>query len=140
VRCHSEGIQSHRQVYGASVTRKFTDLKLTVGGAYSLENFYRSTTGLMSVAKDLAKGNTTIAGGFSFSLNQPTLHPLPDRENQYQSGGFASLTQTLSKTTIVQGGYEFGYVSGYQNNPFLRTLVNGVMTLGQVPDSRTRHT
>ena len=83
---------------GLSATRKYGDVKLTVGGAYSQENFYRATTGLMSVARDLANGNTTVAGGFSFSLNQPTLHPLPDRANQYERDGFASITQTLSKT------------------------------------------
>jgi hypothetical protein len=140
VRCHRNGVNSHRQVFGLSATRKYGETKLTIGGAYSQENFYRATTGLTSVSRDLRNGNTTIAGGFSFSLNQPTLHPLPDSANQYQSGGFTSLTQTLSKTTIAQAGYEIGHFSGYQNNPFLRTSVNGVLELGQVPDSRTRQT
>jgi len=139
-RCHRDGVNGHRQEAGASVTRKYGDVKVTAGGAFSKENFYRATTGLTSVTRDLANGNTTVAGGFSFSLNQPMLHPLPVSENQYQSGGFASLTQTLSKTTIAQVGYEVGHVSGYQNNPFLRASVNGVMVLGQVPDSRTRQT
>jgi len=140
VRCHRDGVNSHRQVFGLSAIRKYGDVKLTVGGAYGTENFYRSTTGLASVSRDLASGNTSVAGGFSFSLNQPVLHPLPDSANQYQSGGFASVTQTLSKTTIVQGGYEIGHINGYQNSPFLRADVNGVMVLGQVPDSRTRQT
>jgi hypothetical protein len=139
-RCHREGVNSHRQEVGLSATRKYGDVKLTIGGAYAKENFYRATTGLTSVSRDLANGNTTIAGGFSFSFNQPMLHPLPDSASQYQSGGFASLTQTLSKTTIAQAGYEIGHTSGYQNNPFLRANLNGVMVLGQVPDSRTRQT
>lgn len=139
-RCHRSGVNSHRQDAGLSLARKIGDTKLTVGGAYSQENFYRATTGLTSVSRDFANGNTTVAGGFSFSLNQPTLHPLPDRENQYQSGGFASVTQTLSKTTIAQIGYEVGQISGYQNNPYLRANVSGVMVLGQVPDSRLRQT
>ena len=78
VRCHNDGVNSHRQVFGLSATRKYNDLKLTIGGAYSKENFYRATTGLVSVSRDLANGNTTVAGGFSFSLNQPMLHPLPE--------------------------------------------------------------
>jgi uncharacterized protein DUF3570 len=139
-RCHRDGVNSHRQEFGFSATRKTGDVKLTVGGALSKENFYRATTGLASVSRDLANGNTTVAGGFSFSLNQPVLHPLPDIANQYQSGGFASITQTLSKTTIAQAGYEIGHVSGYQNNPYLRASVNGLMILGQVPDARTRQT
>jgi hypothetical protein len=139
-RCHRDGVNSHRQLFGLSATRKYGDVKLTIGGDFSKENFYRATTGLTSVSRDLSNGNTTVAGGFSFSLNQPMLHPLPDYANQYQSGGFASFTQTISKTTIAQAGYEIGHFSGYQNNPYLRATVNGVMLLGQVPDSRTRQT
>jgi hypothetical protein len=140
VRCHNDGVNSHRQVFGLSATRKYNDLKLTIGGAYSKENFYRATTGLASVSRDLAHGNTTVAGGFSFSLNQPMLHPLPEYENQYQSGGFISVTQTLTKSTIAQAGYELSHIAGYQNNPYLRTDVNGEMVLGNVPDARTRQT
>jgi uncharacterized protein DUF3570 len=139
-RCHRDGVRSHRQEVGLSSTTKRGDTKFTLGGAFSKENFYRATTGLASVSRDLAQGNTTVAGGFSFSLNQPTLHPLPDIANQYQSGGFLSITQTLSKTTIAQAGYEIGHISGYQNNVYLRANVSGVMMLGQVPDSRTRQT
>ncbi len=39
VRCHREGVNSHRRDMGLSVTRKFNDLKVTLGGAYSQENF-----------------------------------------------------------------------------------------------------
>jgi hypothetical protein len=140
VRCHRNGVNSHRQVVGLSATRKYGDVKLTFGGAYSKENFYRATTGLTSVSRDFANGNTTVAGGFSFSLNQPTLHPMPDVENQYQSDAFVSITQTLSKSTIAQAGYEFSHMSGYLNNPYLRASVDGALVLGQVPDLRTRQT
>jgi uncharacterized protein DUF3570 len=140
VRCHRDGVNSHRQAFGLSATRKYSDVTMTIGGEFSKENFYRATTGLASVSRNLANGNTTVAGGFSFSLNQPVLHPLPDTENQYQSNAFASLTETLSRSTIAQVGYEIGYIGGYQNNPYLRADVNGEMVLGQVPDARTRHT
>jgi len=140
VRCHKNGVSSHRQVAGLSATRKYDDWKLTLGGAYSTENFYRATTGLTSASRDLANGNTTVAGGFTFSLNQPVLHPLPESENQYQSNAFVSATQTLTRTTIVQARYEFEHISGYQNNPYLRADVNGVLVLGHVPDLRSRHT
>jgi hypothetical protein len=139
-RCHREGVNSQRGVGGLSVTEKFPSFKLTIGGAYSIENFYRATTLITSASRDLANGNATVAGGYSFSLNRPTLHPTENVESQYQQGAFVSFTQTLSKSTIAQVGYEFGAISGYQNNPFLRANVNGTMTLGQVPDSRTRQT
>jgi hypothetical protein len=139
-RCHQQGIRSHRLYGGLSSTRKYGDVKFTVGGAYSQENFYRSTTGVTSITRDLAKGNTTIAGGFSFSLNQPVVHPLPDSKNQYANTGYVSLTQTLSKTTVAQAGYEIGQINGFQDNPFLRAEVNGELLVGHVPDSRTRQT
>ncbi|CEF48793.1 unnamed protein product [uncultured bacterium] len=139
-RCHRDGVRSHRLVGGLSVTEKFDALKLTVGGAYSKENFYRATTLLTSVSRDLANGNATVAGGYTFSLNQPTLHPNQLIANQYQNGAFVSLTQTLSRLTIAQVGYELGAIFGYQSNPYLRANVNGNLFLGQVPDSRIRQT
>jgi len=51
---------------------------------------------------------------------------------------YASLTQTLSKTTILQVTYDYNRVTGYQNSPFLRTHVNDIMMLGNVPDLRNR--
>ncbi len=139
-RCHREGVTSRRQYAGLSVTQKFDGLKFTLGGTYSQENFYRSSTGLTSIARDFASGNTTVAGGFTFSVNQPTLHPVQTVENQCSSDGFASVTETISKTTIAQFGYEFAAISGFQDNPFLRANVNGIMLVGHVPDARRRQT
>jgi hypothetical protein len=139
-RCHHQGVSSQRLVGSASLTRKFGDLKWTIGGEYSRENFYRATTALTSLARDLNNGNTTIAGGFTFSLNQPTLHPLPQVEQQYASSGYAAITQTLTKTTIAQVGYELARVNGFQSNPYLRADVQGIMLVGQAPDLRTRQT
>src|SRR5581483_909587 len=73
-RCHRDGVNSHRQVGSLSITKAFDDWKVTLGGSFGKENFYRATTGLTSITRDLGKGSTTIAAGFAFSLNQPTLH------------------------------------------------------------------
>src|SRR5580700_7440617 len=59
-RCHRDGVGSRRLVGGLSVTEKFDALKVTVGGAYSQENFYRATTLLTSVSRELANGNATV--------------------------------------------------------------------------------
>jgi hypothetical protein len=140
VRCHRDGAPNHRTGVGAVVTRKFDAYRWSIGGALSGEKFYRASTFTTALTRDLAEANTTVAAGYTFSLNQPTLHPLPDVANQYQHDGFVSVTQTLSKTTIGQVGYEVERLSGYLDNPFLRTDVNGTMTLGQVPDTRVRQT
>lgn len=138
-RCHRQGVESHRYVGTAAVTRKFGDLKWTIGGELSKENFYQAITGATSFTRDLRNGNTTVAGGYSFSLNQPQLHPMPDVENQYANSGFVAVTQTLTKTTALQVGYELTQVNGYQSNPYLRAEVQGTLLVGQSPELRSRH-
>jgi hypothetical protein len=138
-RCHPDGANNGRFVGGVSVVRKYGDSKLTVGGEFSRELFYTATTGLASISRDLNKSNTTVAAGFSFSLNQPQLHPSEGTESQQSYDTFASVTQSWTKTTVTQFGYELNQVNGYQTSPFLRTKLNGVMTIGNSPDARTRH-
>lgn len=140
VRCHRQGVNNQRVYLGASLVRKLTDATVSLGGEFSNENFYRSTTIHTSGSRSFNKANTTVAGGFSFSWNQPTLHPRRINQSQTTQTTFVSVTQTLSKTTVAQVGYELGHIGGYQNDPFLRAPVNGVLLLGNNPDSRLRHT
>jgi uncharacterized protein DUF3570 len=139
-RCHPEGARSARGAFSVSVLRKYGDTKVNVGGEFSRENFYTASTIMTSISRDLNAGNTTVAGGFSFSFNQPVLHPSQQTELQLVPDGYVAVTQTLTKSTIAQIGYEASHVGGYQTDPFLRTTVNGQLVLGQVPDSRTRQT
>jgi hypothetical protein len=138
-RCHPGGANNGRAVAGLNVVRKYGDSKVTLGGEFSREMFYSATTGLASVSRDLNKGNTTVAGGLSFSLNRPQLHPSESTESQRSVDTFASVTQSWTRSTLTQFGYELNQVNGYQTSPFLRTVLNGVWTLGNSPDSRTRH-
>ena len=138
-RCHSDGATNGRFVGSANITRKYGDTKVTGGAEFSRELFYQATTVLASVSRDLNNANTTVAGGFAFSLNQPQLHPGPTVESQQSYDAYASVTQSWTKRTVTQVGYEINQVNGYQTNPFLRTTLNGVMTVGNSPDARTRH-
>ena len=92
------------------------------------------------MSRDLANGNTTVAGGFSFSLNQPMLHPLPDSENQYQSGGFVSVTQTLTKIDDRAGRLRDRAHQRVSEQSVSARRRERRMVLGQVPDARTRQT
>ena len=138
-RCHGDHANNQRTFVDASYRRKFGDLKLEIGGEVSRERFYAADTGMITVSRDFNKANTTIAGGYSFSFNRPKLHPSDNVEHQFSHDAFVSVTQTVSKSTVVQAGYELNQVTGYQSSPFLRTHVNGIMQLGVTPDSRTRH-
>lgn len=139
-RCHSQGTSNLRAYLGASVSRKLANGTVSLGGEVSREKFYQSVTILTSASRSFNKSNTTVAGGFSMSFNRPQLHPRTATESQTTQNGFVSLTQTLTRTTVGQVGYEFGHVGGYQNDPFLRALVNGQLLLGNNPDERRRHT
>lgn len=137
-RCHPDGANSQRTFVNVDYRRKIGDYKLDVGGQISRENFYAADTAMVSISRDLNKGNTTIAGGYSFSLNQPQLHPTQSVENQYAHDLFFSVTQTLTKNTILQLAYDYNRISGYQSSPFLRTRVNDIMVVGNTPDLRSR--
>ncbi len=139
IRCHPDGAYNARAYVNASIFRKYGDTKLSVGGEFSKEQFYTATTGSTSISRTLNQANTTIAGGYAFSLNQPVLHPAEDVERQYAHAGFATLTQTVSKTTAVQVGYEVSRITGFQNNVFLRANVDGIRMLGNHPEHRLRH-
>lgn len=138
-RCHGDNANNHRTFVDVSLRRTFGDLKVEFGGEVSRENFYGADTGMITVSRDFNRANTTVAGGYSFSFNRPELHPSNVSRHQVSQDAFASVTQTLTKSTIVQLGYDLNQVNGYQSSPFLRTSVNGVMQLGVTPESRTRH-
>jgi hypothetical protein len=139
-RCHPDGINSARGVGSLTVNRKYGDTTVGIGGELSQENFYRSTTLSATASRTLNKANTTIAGGYSFSFNQPVLHPSEFAERQYAHDAYVSLTQTLTRSTVGQVGVEVAQVRGFQTSPFLRASVNGLLTPGQSPDLRNRYT
>jgi len=138
-RCHQEGATNTRAYLNGSLIKTYGDTKVSVGGEYSRENFYQATTLSTSITRSLNQANTTVAGGYSFSWNRPQLHPDTIVEKQSSQTAYATMTQTLSKSTIAQLGYELGHVTGYQSNPFLRTSVDHIKMVGVHPDVRTRH-
>ena len=139
-RCHPDGANSGRAVGSLTVSRKYGDTTVGIGGEYSQEKFYRASTVSTSISRVLNNANTTIAGGYAFSFNQPVLHPSEFAEKQYVHNLYVSLTQTLTKTTVAQLGMEYARISGYQTSPYLRASVNGQMVPGNSPDLRNRYT
>jgi hypothetical protein len=137
-RCHQEGARNSRKFVSGSLVRTLGDTKLSLGGEISRENFYAADTMMVSATRALNKANTTIGGGYSLSFNRPDLHPFHDVAHQQSQDLYASLTQTLTRTTIVQLAYDYTRVTGYQSSPFLRTQVNGQLMLGVAPDLRNR--
>jgi hypothetical protein len=137
-RCHPEGGHNARMFVDATYGRKYGNYRLDIGGGISRENFYAADTVSVGITRDLNKGNTTIASGYSFSYNRPQLHPSNTVEHQTSSEAYVTLTQTLTKGTVVQLTYDYSRIDGFQSSPFLRTKVNGYLTVGNAPDQRSR--
>ncbi|MEZ5420352.1 MAG: DUF3570 domain-containing protein [Vicinamibacterales bacterium] len=139
IRCHPEGAHNQRVFLNGSLLRVRRHLGVA-RRRVSKEQFYLANTAMTSVSRTFNDANTTVAGGYSFSWNRPTLHPSEFAENQLAQNAYVSVTQTLTRSTIAQVGYEVARIDGYQSNPFLRALLNGVRTIGEAPDHRLRHT
>jgi hypothetical protein len=137
-RCHAEGANNQRTYLDATFRQKHGNYKIEVGGEVSRENFYAADTMTTSIARDFNKGNTTIAGGYAFSYNRPQLHPTEDVEHQVSQEAYVTLTQTLTKGTVVQATYDYSRNTGFQSNPFLRVPVNGTLVVGNAPELRNR--
>lgn len=140
IRCHPQGADNQRLYASTSLTRKRGDTSYSLGGEFSKEKFYLANTAMASITRTLNDANTTVAGGYSFSWNRPALHPSDVAENQFAQNAYVAVTQTLTRSTIAQVGYEISTINGYQSNPFLRALLNGVRVVGEAPDHRLRHT
>lgn len=141
VRCHPQGEYDRRVTTNLGFTQRIGGTRISIGGELGNENFYDSKAIFTSVSQNVNGANTTIAGGFSYAVNHPVRHPSDDQiERNTARDGYLSVTQTLTRSTIVQGGYELARIDGFQTSPFLRALVNNVLIVGNNPDSRTRHT
>jgi Protein of unknown function (DUF3570) len=140
VRCHPGGKHDRRISISSAITQNVAGTKLSIGGELGNEKFYESTALIAGGSRDFNRANTTVAGGFSYAVNRPMRHPSDTVERQTAKNGYAAVTQTLSPTTVVQAGYEYAQIDGFQTNPYLRVNVNGSLILGNNPDARTRRT
>lgn len=138
IRCHPNGAHNQRSFVNGSLIRRVGNTSVSAGAEFSKENFYTATTAMTSISRTFNNANTTVAGGYSFSWNGPMLHPSEFVESQHAQSAFGALTQTLTKTTIAQFGVEVSRIDGYQSNPYLRAIVDGVRLVGVAPDRRQR--
>jgi hypothetical protein len=141
-RCHQGGASNQRVHLSGALVRALGasgNTKWSVGTDIGVERFYQTVALTTGLTRTMNKGNTTVAGGFAVAVNRPNLHPEETTENAIEPSGYVTLTQTLTRTTAVQLGYQLDYVSGYQDNPFLEAAVNGLPRLGHSPETRARH-
>lgn len=89
------------------------------GYSYSRENDYESHTVGGGITQDLDDKNTTLALGYTLSLNKVgRANDQVFGQDLTVQGINASWTQVISQRAIVQLTYELGHASGFQASPY----------------------
>jgi hypothetical protein len=140
-------IHDTRHQVSASLAQHFGSLALTGAYSFSRENDYLSHTLNGSVSDELNDKNTTLALGYTLSLN--TVGRAGDMNF---SRGLtvntvsASWTQIVSPQLAAQLTYELGYASGFQSSPYRFVPIRANLDaapdawiLETDPDTRFRH-
>jgi hypothetical protein len=106
-------------------------LKLDVGGAYSREHDYQSSSGNLGLVQDFNAHNTTLNFGVNYEIDRSfplggTPTPLtvmsadwkgPDA-SRHEVDGLVSITQVMSRRWLASLSYSFGSSTGYQTDPY----------------------
>jgi hypothetical protein len=126
-------IHDTRHQVSAGAAQTLGAFTLRGGYTYSRENDYESHTLGGGIARDFDQKNTTLALGYTLSLN--TVRRVGDDlfERSLTTNGIsASWTQVISPTLITQLTYELGYLDGFQASPYRFVPVR--MAVGAAPD------
>jgi hypothetical protein len=136
----------YRSEITAGLAQKIRASTLSASYIYSVENDYESHNVNLGFAQDLFERNSTLAIGYSLSINSVgrTGDQLFHRTLNVNGVGL-SWTQVLDKRTIGQLSYTFSYDGGYQASPY--RFVRVEQPDGSIaykvpetdPDERVRH-
>jgi hypothetical protein len=102
-----------------SLAQKLKSTTLTGAYIYSVEHDYESHNLELGVSQDLWQRNTTLALGYSLSLD--SVGRVGDQafhRSLTVNGLSAAWTQVLNQRTVAQLSYTFSYASGYQASPY----------------------
>lgn len=115
----SRTIHDTRHQVSGSVSQDLGALTLRGAYSYSRENDYESHTLGAGLQQELLDKNTTLALGYTLSLNKVgRAHDDVFSRDLTVHGVNASWTQVISKRTITQVTYELGYADGFQASPY----------------------
>lgn len=105
--------------------------KLDLGGAYSHERDYSSTSLSTSATKDFASHNTTLNAGFNFewdrsfpvtgtpaALTQMSADWIGNNASSHEMDALLGLTQVMSRRWLMSLSYSYGKANGYLTDPY----------------------
>ncbi len=111
-------------------------------GGISTENDYFAGNGGVEMSIDFAENNASFASGASFSID--TIEPTEsgqfatrvDEEEKQSYSAFVSLSQILSRSTILRGSLNGQFSTGFLSDPYKLVSVEGVNVADSRPDER----
>jgi len=140
------GFDQNRHEAVLSGNSRYGDLLLG-GSLYASEETDFSSRGFsVNYAEEFLQKNLTLSANYSYTYDQIdvdslTVKGVQDKKSQFIAFG---LTQLLSPVSLINAGYSFGYVKGYQSNPLRKIIVEAPFALETYdefhPDKRLRHT
>jgi Protein of unknown function (DUF3570) len=147
---NDKALTEYRNEVSASVTQAFGPGRMyRAAGTYlrSRESDYDSDTIGANFAVDLFEKNTTWTLGYAHSFDTAydrramRMHPVeifpgPNLDTDFLS---INVSQLLSPTTVVLGGFEYAYLNGFQSNPY-RAVTIGAAMPEREPSIRNRYT
>lgn len=127
-----KGFKDHREAYDLGVTLPVAPgLKLSAGGAASVETDFTSYSARASLAKELWGKNTTLSLGFNYERDSVRPFTGVPRALSYMGDrivGYArvkqiyslvaGITQILTPGWLVQLNYSYGDSRGYHTDPY----------------------
>ena len=127
-----KGIEDGRAAGDLTVTKYFGRTALSVRGAYSTEDDYKSAAGGLTLRHATPDQNTTFTIGVGYSSDEisPTDGPAFTR-NKHTLDGIAGITQVLSRNDTGQINLYYARQSGYLTDPY-----KALYGIDQRPDSR----
>jgi hypothetical protein len=130
----------------AGLRQKLRSTTLTGAYIYSVEHDYQSQNVSLGLAQDLAQHNTTLALGYTTSIDLVgRAGDQSFRRLLLVNGVAATWTQTLTTSTIAQLEYSFAYGDGYMASPYRFVRVDAMPETASFkvpetdPGQRLRH-
>jgi hypothetical protein len=142
-------VSEQRDQLEASLTHEFSDLSLSGGYRYSVENDYLSQGANAGASYDFADNAATLAlGAFAF-FDSVGRAGYPTFSRKLTTlGARLSFTQVIDPMMLAQLTYEIDHLDGYQASPYRKVGLNGTGFGCEAasacldehePDLRTRH-
>ncbi len=127
-----EGVEDKRAAGDITVTKYFGRTAVSVRGAYSTEDDYKSIAGGVTLRHATSDQNTTFTIGFGYSSDEvfPQDGPVFTRTKNTLDG-IVGVTQVLSRNDTGQINLYYARQSGYLTDPY-----KAIFGVDQRPDSR----